>query len=68
MKNTKTDTTSKTPSHIAYQVRDREGGKGFWTRIGAVWPHSDGKGFNVQLDNIPLDGRIVLRVVAEKND
>lgn len=60
---------SKSPSHVAYQVRDRgEKGKGFWTRIGAVWPHSDGKGFNVQLDNIPLDGRIVLRVVAEKND
>jgi hypothetical protein len=24
---------SKTPSHIAYHVRNREGGEGFWTRI-----------------------------------
>jgi hypothetical protein len=24
---------SKTPTHIAYHVRNREGGKGFWTRI-----------------------------------
>jgi len=24
---------SKTPSHAAYQVRDRDGQKGFWTRI-----------------------------------
>ena len=60
--------SSKTPSHIAYQVRDREGGSGFFTRIGAAWPHKDGKGFNVQVDCVPLDGRIVLRVASEKKD
>jgi hypothetical protein len=59
---------SKAPSHVAYQVRDREGQKGFWTRIGSVWPHADGKGFSVQLDAVPLDGRITLRVVTEKKD
>jgi hypothetical protein len=59
---------SKTPSHIAYQVRDREGGKGFFTRIGAAWQHKDGKGFNVQLDCVPLDGRISLRVASEKKE
>lgn len=64
-----TDTaSSKTPSHIAYQVRDREGGKGFFTRIGAAWQHKDGKGFNVQLDCVPLDGRISLRVASEKKE
>ena len=62
MKNTKTDTTSKTPSHIAYQVRDREGGKGFWTRIGGAWPHTDGKEFSIQIETVPLDGRITLRI------
>ena len=60
--------SSKTPSHIAYQVRDREGGKGFFTRIGAAWQHKDGQGFNVQLDCVPLDGRIVLRVASEKKE
>ena len=59
---------SKAPSHIVYQVRDREGGKGFFTRIGAAWPHKDGKGFNIQIESVPLDGRIVLRVVSEKKD
>ena len=59
---------SKSPSHIAYQVRDREGGKGFWTRIGSAWQHKDGKGFNVQLECVPLDGRITLRVVSEKKE
>jgi hypothetical protein len=61
-------TASKAPSHVAYQVRDREGQKGFWTRIGSAWPHADGKGFNVQLDVVPLDGRITLRVATEKKD
>jgi hypothetical protein len=56
---------SKTPSHIVYHVRD--GAKGFWSRIGSAWAHSDGKGFNVQLEGlVPLDGRITLRVDSEK--
>jgi hypothetical protein len=59
---------SKSPSHIAYQVRDREGGKGFWTRIGAAWAHGDGQGFNIQLESVPLDGRITLRVATDKKD
>jgi hypothetical protein len=70
---TDTNTTetagSKNPSHIAYHVRDREGGKGFWTRIGTAWAHQDGKGFNVQLDGlVPLDGRIAFRIPSEKKD
>ena len=63
---TATNTSAKAPSHVAYHVRDREGGKAFWTRIGGAWPHGDGKGFNVQVDVVPLDGRIALRVVEEK--
>jgi hypothetical protein len=61
-------TASKSPSHIVYQVRDREGSKGFFTRIGAAWPHKDGKGFNVQIESVPLDGRITLRVASETKE
>ena len=70
MTDTKTEqpAASKTPSHIAYQVREGKEKASFWTRVGAAWAHNDGKGFNVSLDALPLDGRIVLRVVAEKND
>jgi len=57
---------SKKPSHIAYQVQDREGEKGFFTPIGAMWPHAKGKGFTLQLRAIPLDGRIVLFTPKEK--
>jgi hypothetical protein len=65
---TTTATPARAPSHIAYQVRDREGKKGVWTRIGSAWPHADGKGFNIQLVAVPLDGRVSLRVLSEKQD
>ncbi|MGL6075196.1 MAG: hypothetical protein ACRC8S_13635 [Fimbriiglobus sp.] len=64
-----TNTSStKLPSHIAYHVRDRDGKKGIWTRIGSAWANSDGKGFNLQLDCVPLDGRVSLRILDEKQD
>ena len=60
---------SKAPSHIAYHVKDREGKKGFWTRVGSVWAHADGQGFNIQLDGlVPLDGRITCRVASEQKE
>jgi hypothetical protein len=62
------DQAAKAPTHIAYTVRDREGEKGFWVRIGSVWPHNDGKGFSVQLDALPIDGRIAIRVASEKKE
>ena len=53
------------PTYLAYSVRDyqKEGGKpdASWTRIGAVFPHKDGKGLDVILDCLPISGRVVLR-------
>jgi len=40
MSDTKNSQSPKTPSHIAYHVRDREGGKAFWTRIGVAFAHN----------------------------
>ena len=57
---------STAPDLIAYQVREVKEGKDFWTRIGSAWSHKDGKGFTVQLDAVPLDGRITLRRPEEK--
>ncbi len=59
MSNTESQTTGKGPTYIAYQVRDGE--KSYWNRIGAAWVHNDGKGFNLLLESIPLEGRITLR-------
>lgn len=54
------------PSHVAYQVRDGKSDS-FWTRIGVAWPSRDGKGFVLQLNAVPLDGKIVLRVPDPKD-
>jgi hypothetical protein len=70
MKNQNSKTTEKkAPALIAYHVREgKNGGKGFWTRIGAAWAHEDGEGFNVQVEMMPLDGRIVLRPAKADED
>lgn len=62
--------TGNRPTHIAYTVRDgkdRDGNpKSFWTRVGAAWAHKDLGGITVQLESIPLDGRISLRAASDK--
>ncbi len=64
---TNTKAKGKKPSHIVYHVRGGSQEKGFWDRIGSAWVNEDGKGFNVQLHVVPLDGRLVLRVNESKN-
>ena len=59
------------PTYIAYHVKDTNAGengekRGVWTKVGAAWPNKDGKGFNVALDVIPLDGRLILREPMER--
>jgi hypothetical protein len=53
------------PSHDVYSVEGEGEDKSFWTRLGSAWPHTDGKGFNLALTAIPLNGRIVLRTSKE---
>ena len=57
------------PTHYLYNVVDQDNvsddqKRGIWTRIGAAWPHGDGKGFSITPD-IPMlvsrDTRLVLR-------
>jgi hypothetical protein len=52
--------TPKTPDFIAFHVQSR-GESTFWNRIGASWLHHDGNGMSLQLETVPIDGRIVLR-------
>lgn len=59
---TNTSTQSNKPTHRAYAVTKR-GEKSRWQEIGAAWAHRDGKGFNLKLDYLPLNGaELVLRV------
>lgn len=57
--------TTRSPSHVAYHVRDTGSGKGFWNRVGVAWTNRDG-GFTVQLDALPLDGRVVCQPADRK--
>ena len=59
---TNTSTQTNRPTHRAYAVTKR-GEKSRWQEIGAAWSHRDGKGFNLTLDYLPLNGaELVLRV------
>lgn len=58
--------TGRKPDQIAYTVKDSPDGKGYWNRVGAVWNHKDGRGAELILDSIPMDGRITLREQREQ--
>ena len=62
--------TKKKPDLYAYVVRDFETKDGVqganWHQIGAAWFNKDGEGINLQLDALPVSGRIVLRKPKEK--
>lgn len=66
----KTDAGRAQPTHIAYVVRDYKGAGGkpdsFWSEIGATFMHKDGLGFDLVLTAIPVDGRVVLRTIVDK--
>ena len=49
------------PTYQAYTVVKREGQDDFWLNIGAAFMHQDGEGFNIVLQALPLNGKIVLR-------
>ncbi|WP_152048774.1 hypothetical protein [Aureimonas psammosilenae] len=56
---------SNLPTHGVFVV-EGEGESAYWTKIGAAWSHQDGKGFNISLSAVPLNGRLVLRERTEK--
>lgn len=57
------------PAFRAFTVIKRgEGQDDFWLPIGAAFPHQDGDGYNIVLQALPIDGRVVLRVPKEDDD
>lgn len=60
---TATAETHTSDYQIAYAVRETGSGKNrksFFTRIGVAFPHKNGPGFNLELDALPTDGKIVV--------
>lgn len=53
---------NQTPAFKVFVVEERENNEdSFWTRIGSAWAHKDGKGYNIVLSALPINGRIVMR-------
>jgi len=59
-------TTNTRPTHRIFAVIKSGKDKKFWQPIGALWAHQDGKGFNQQLDYLPLlkGAEIVIRAIS----
>jgi hypothetical protein len=49
----------KRPSHIAFMV-EGDGENAKWSEVGAMWPHAKGKGFNLILKAMPINGKVVI--------
>jgi hypothetical protein len=37
---------------------ETQGGKTFWRRLGSAWPAKSGDGWNLQLDAVPINGKL----------
>jgi hypothetical protein len=57
------DTTK--PTHRVYTVIRRESQDDYWLNLGLVFPHKDGKGFNIVMQATPLDGKLVCREITD---
>jgi hypothetical protein len=56
------------PTHRAYTVIKREGKEDYWLNLGIVFKHEDGEGFNILLQALPTDAKIVLRTYKEREE
>jgi hypothetical protein len=54
---------STKPTHNAYIVTEPKEGsdqKAFWHKVGSIWPHSNGEGFDIIIPaGLSVTGRIV---------
>ena len=60
-----------TPAYRAYTVIKREPkpdgtNNDFWLNLGVAFPHEDCEGFNILLQALPTDAKLVLRRYKEK--
>ena len=58
--------TTQQPAFTAFAVSKRgDDQDDWWNPIGAAFPHQDGKGYNIILQAMPFNGKIVLRPPKE---
>ena len=60
-------TTHHAPSYRIYAVERRHTKRPSWTDVGTAFTHRDGKGFDLELQTMPLSAaELVVRPSAEK--
>ena len=64
MENENTPQEPNAPDYLAWHVTQKAE-KSFWTKVGAAWKHKDGRGYSLQLETCPINGRIDLRLPLE---
>jgi len=47
-------------------VKEGADDKSYFNRVGVAFAHRDGEGHTIQLDSVPVDGRIILRTPKER--
>lgn len=50
------DSNTKRPTHRVFHEIKSNGKTVRSQELGAIWPHRDGRGFNMRLDYIPVGG------------
>lgn len=60
------------PTHIAYvvtQPKESSDRKAIWHRVGAIWPHKNGSGFDLVVpEQMSVSGRIVCTAAKEDEE
>ena len=59
---------SSRPSHRVYTVIKREGKDDYWLNLGVAFQHDDREGFNLLLQALPTDAKLVLRTYKEDDE
>lgn len=60
-------TTRRAPGYRIYAVERRHTNRACWTAIGMAFTHRDGKGFDLELQTMPLSpAQLVARISAER--
>jgi len=56
------------PDYRVYTVIKREGKDDYWLNLGVAFRHENGEGYNVLLQAMPLDGKLVMRTYKDDDD
>jgi hypothetical protein len=66
-KSTSTQTKPRLEVFVVENWKNAEGAEqANWSKIGICFPHKDGKGYNVELQALPVGGKLVIREFEQK--